>query len=67
MEEEDALLSQSTSTSVQYGGNLTVKVFQKLMSNARDNLFPKICDRITKHFTFYRFIIVDTSDLNAGT
>ena len=66
MEKEDALLSQSKPKSKQYVDKLSVKVFQKLVSNGRANLFPKIRDRITKHFAFYRCIIVDTCDLNAG-
>ena len=40
--------------------------FQKLVSNARANLFPKLGNKITKYFAFYRCITVDTCDLNAG-
>ena len=52
--------------SIQYGEKLAVKIFQKLVRNARANIFPKMRDRISKQFSFYRCIIVDTCDLNAG-
>ena len=64
--DEDALLPQSKCKSTQYGDKLAFKIFQKLVSNARANLFPKIRDRITKLFAFYRCVIVDICDLNAG-
>ena len=51
---------------MQYGEKLAVKIFQKLVRNARANIFSKIRDRISKQFAFYRCIIVDTCDLNAG-
>ena len=56
----------SESKSAQYGDRLAGKIFQKLVSNEQANLFPKIRDRIIKQFAFYRCIIVDTYDLNAG-
>ena len=55
-----------TQKSIQYGEKLAVKIFQKLVRNARANIFSKIRDRISKQFAFYRCIIVDTCDLNAG-
>ena len=39
---------------------------QKLVSNARANLFPKIRERITKYVAFYRCTIAESFDLNAG-
>ena len=65
VEEGDALLSQSKFKSTQYGDNLVFKIFQKLVSNERANLFPKIRDRITKQFAFYCCIIVNTCDITA--
>ena len=55
-----------TQKSIQYGEKLAVKIFQKLVRNARADIFPKMRDRISKQFAFYRCIIVDTCDLNAG-
>ena len=55
-----------TQKSIQYGEKLAVKIFQKLVRNARANIFSKMRDRISKQFAFYRCIIVDTCDLNAG-
>ena len=55
-----------TQKSIQYGEKLAVKIFQKFVRNARANIFSKMRDRISKQFAFYRCIIVDTCDLNAG-
>ena len=43
-----------------------LKIFQKLVSNKRADLFPKVCNRVTKQFSSYRCIIVGSRDLNAG-
>ena len=39
-----------TQKSMQYGEKLAVKIFQKLVRNARANIFPKMRDRITVCF-----------------
>ena len=39
-----------TQKSIQYGEKLAVKIFQKLVSNAQANIFPKMRDRISVCF-----------------